>query len=227
METPLAPSGPITVSRPRPLWRVALAGLYLPASFVVLFIVLSVINNARGEGNDLPTNGMLLIGFAIFVGGGWLWTHALIRPLRLSHASRVCAMGAISVAATTMLCILGLGKLEEYFVADGNSPMPIHQLYTLLFVPATFLATALTAGVIGRAIGSTAFAIRLALQAGGATAFTYLVFNILQDLLGRRVGGLNAANTATMITVTLVCYIAAALTMSAVMGRILRARVQT
>lgn len=237
MATPITSAPPNAAPQPRarPLWRAGLVGLYLPASFVVVFVVLSLINNVRGygagngagDGNDLPATLSMLIGAAIFALGGWLWTRALIRPLNLSHATRVCAVGAVCVAATTTLCIITLSRLEEYFVANGNSPIAIHQLYTLLFVPATFLTTAITAGGIGRAIGHTAFAVRLALQTGSAAALAYLVLNILQDLLGRRVGGPNAADTATMITVTLVCYIAAALTTSAVMGRLLCARVQT
>jgi hypothetical protein len=51
-----------------------------------------------------------------------------------------------------------------------------------------------------------------------AAAVAFLALNRAQDLLGRRVGGPNAAASATMITVTLVCYVGAAMAMSAAIG---------
>ena len=64
---------------------------------------------------------------------------------------------------------------------------------------------------------------RLALRAALAGAAAFLIANVIQDLLGRRVGGPNAAETATMITVMFLSNTCAALAMTVALARALRA----
>jgi hypothetical protein len=106
----------------------------------------------------------------------------------------------------TVLAIIVLGRLEVEFVQRGGTTLPIHVLFTLLFVPAAFICAFVIGAALGLALGDGRWAAGPAghpWRAGRGVAF--LTLNVLQDLLGRRVGGPNAAATATMITVTLVC----------------------
>ena len=72
----------------------------------------------------------------------------------------------------------------------------------------------------GAQLGITLCTLGLGALAGAAA---FLIANVIQDLLGRRVGGPNAAETATMITVMLISNICAALAMTAAIARGLRA----
>jgi hypothetical protein len=76
---------------------------------------------------------------------------------------------------------------------------------------------------IGLAVGGGRLAGRLAWRGALAGATAFLIANVIQDLLGRRVGGPNAAQTATMITVMFISNTMAALAMTAAIARRLRA----
>jgi hypothetical protein len=119
--------------------------------------------------------------------------------------------------------VLGLGEAT----AAAAIHIPIAALYTLLFVPATFLVTAGLGAAIGSGSGQPGAARALGLEGGGAAALAFLAADLLQHLLGRRVGGPHAAETATMVSVTLVALLFAAMAAGAVMGRALaRVRVR-
>ena len=223
METPLAI--PATAAPRAPsLIRLALPGLLLPASFigagvlaVVLQPLLALLPDDIRQASQFP-----IIGLAMFFFGG-LWARALARHTGPGARRRMMWAGAVSHVTLVFLAGLVLGRLEEVFVSEGHSPLPIHQLFTALFVPATALVCGGMSAAIGLAAGGARLAGRLAWRGAVAGAAAFLIANVIQDLLGRRVGGPNAAETATMITVMLLSNICAALAMTAVIARALRA----
>jgi hypothetical protein len=121
----------------------------------------------------------------------------------------------------TVLAIIVLGRLEGEFVERGRTALPIHTVFTLLFVPATFICALVVGLTFGLALGKPRLAARMGVFGGLAAASAFLLLNVILDLLGRRVGGPNAAETATMITVTLVGMLGASMTLSAVLGQLL------
>ena len=201
--------------------RLAATGLLLPLSLVVGFFAASALSDIgmhQGIGAPLA----VLFALLVLAAGGGLWARSLARLMALPHTRRIALAGAASYAALVFIAVIGLGALEQEFVEFGRTSLPIHVLYTLLFVPATFAASGLLALAIACAAGQAKHGLRIALISGTASALAFLALNVLQDLLGRRVGGPNAAETATMITVTLVCNVAAAITFTAALGRLLQ-----
>ncbi len=223
METPFAMSTPAAPRAPS-LIRLALPGLLLPASFlgvavmaVALQPILSQLPSETSQAAQFP-----IFGLALFLFGG-LWARALARHTGPGPRRRMMLAGAFSHITLVFLAGLVLGRAEEIFVSAGVSPMPIHNLFTALFVPATALVCGGMSAAIGLAAGGARLAGRLAWRGAVAGAAAFLIANVIQDLLGRRVGGPNAAETATMITVMLLSNICAALAMTAVIARALRA----
>lgn len=207
---------------PRHGLRCALAGLIPPASLVGIFLLTMLLSTrlqhvSQGVGAAI---GLLLVLTGLAAGGG-IWAHALARITGLPATWRIVIAGALSQASMTVLAIAVLGRLEVELVERSRTALPMHVLFTLLFVPATFICAAAVGGAMGLAVGEGRLAGRLALRGGCAAALAFLALNVLQDLLGRRVGGPNAAATATMITVTLICSAGASMAMSAVFGRAL------
>ncbi len=223
METPLAVPAPAT-SRGPSLIRLALPGLLLPASFIGVAVMavalqplLSQLPSDISQASQFP-----IIGLALFIFGG-LWARALARHASPGARRSMIWAGAISHVTLVLLAGVVLGLLEENLVQAGNSPLPLHQLFTALFVPATALVCAGMSAAIGLAASGGRLAGRLAWRGALAGAIAFLIANVIQDLLGRRVGGPNAAETATMITVMFISSICAALAMTAAVARALRA----
>lgn len=201
--------------------RLAATGLLLPLSLVAGFFATSALSDiAMHQEVDAPLAA--LSALLVLAAGGGLWARSLARLLAMSHPRRIAITGAASHAALVLAAVVGLGVLEQEFVEFGRTSLPVHVLFTFLFVPATFAASGLLALAVACAAGQARRSPRIALLSGTASALAFLALNVLQDLLGRRVGGPNAAETATMITVTLACNVAAATVFTLVLGRLLR-----
>ncbi len=223
METPLAVSTPAAPRAPS-LVRLAFPGLLLPASFMGVAVMalalqplLALLPSDTSEAAQFP-----IIGLALFLFGG-LWAGALARHVDTRLRRRMMWAGAISHMGLVLLAGVILGLLEEDLVGGGNSPLPLHQLFTALFVPATAIVCAGMSAAVGLAVGGGQLAGRLAWRGALAGAVAFLIANVIQDLFGRRVGGPNAAETATMITVMFISNTTAALAMTAAIARRLRA----
>ncbi len=212
----------LELAAPRRLWRFALAGLLPPAAFIAGLVAGLLIVNLGGNTDAIQPIGLLVL-FALMLAGNMLWARAVARLASLQQARRFIVIAAITQVAITFASILILGRLEEHFVENGHTTLPLHVLYTLLFVPATFVGAFIAGSACGFAMGKPALAWRMGLHGAVAAAIAFLALNVLQDMLGRRVGGPNAAETATMITVTVVCWFAASVAFSAAMGRLLLA----
>jgi hypothetical protein len=112
-----------------------------------------------------------------------------------------------------------LGMIEPALVGRGaRSGLAIHDVYTLLFVPSTFLIVAAGCFALGLGLRGARFGAWLALRTGIAAMLTFLVISRLMDTLGWRVGGPNAGARATMVVVTLISMIGTAVVAGAVIG---------
>src|SRR4029453_9621895 len=100
----------------------------------------------------------------------------------------------------------------------AQSGLEIHDVYTLLFVPATFLVVAAGSFALGLGLGDARFGLSLALRSGLPAMVAFLVISRLMDALGWRVGGPNAAARATMVVVTLISMVGTAVVAGAVIG---------
>ncbi|MFQ5890957.1 MAG: hypothetical protein ACE5JR_13075 [Gemmatimonadota bacterium] len=107
---------------------------------------------------------------------------------------------------------------------DSGSALPIHVVFTILFVPAAFFVAGVTALAVGVALKDWARAGRLAVCTGLAAAAAFLAVDVLMDLAGWRVGAPGAASRATMLTVTLAGSLAGALAGGGVLGALLGTR---
>ena len=208
-----------------PLNRIAarsgLRGLYLVGSIVGLFVVASLVSvlpiHVPIEPDVLLRPVVMIIGCGI---GGALWGRALGRIARYSPR-RLMWAGAVSFGPATGLAIFALTALEGVLVERHGSDLPVHVLFGMLFVGATFFVAAAVGFVCGLAVGNWRFALLLALGGGIGAGGAFLVADVVQDLLGRRVGGPGAGETLTMLSVMAIGDLAAAIAGSAVIGVLL------
>jgi hypothetical protein len=167
---------------------------------------------------DVPLGPVVLvIGCGI---GGALWGRAVGRIARHSPR-RLMWAGALSFGPAMGLAVSVLGALEEALVQRHGSDLPVHVLFAVLFVGATFFVAAAVGFACGLAVGYWRFALLLALGGGIAAGGAFLVADVVQDLVGRRVGGPGAGETLTMLSVMAIGNLAAAIAGSAVIGVLL------
>src|SRR5919202_1374339 len=152
--------------------------------------------------------------------GGALWGRSLGRIARYGQR-RLMLAGALSFGPAMGLAVFFLATLEGALVERHGSDMPVHVLFAVLFVGATFFVAAAVGFACGFAVGSWQLALQLALGGGLAAGGTFLVADVVQDLLGRRVGGTGAEETLTMLSVMAIGDLAAAIAGSAVIGVLL------
>src|SRR5574341_131921 len=141
-----------------------------------------------------------VIFFGLCAGGRWLWGGRLAADTSASEPRRMSWAGAISYAPMVIAAVLGLGALERIFVEQRASDLPIHVLFAILFTGGTLIVCAVLGVALGIALRSGAVMWKLALGGGVSGALGFLLITLILDLLGRRVGGPNAAATATMLT---------------------------
>lgn len=159
---------------------------------------------------------------ALMFAGGAFWGRALARLTSLGETRRMAWAGALTFAPGVILAGFVLNMLEVALVERGGGPdLPVHVLFTMLFVPAAFIVAGLGSLSLGIAQRDWALAIRLGLLAGFSAAFAFLVIDLLMDSLGWRVGAPGAAQRATMLTVMMLGNLGAALAGGAVVGSIL------
>jgi hypothetical protein len=220
-----------TLTQPGVARRSGLAGLILQAAIILPFIVLIALSAslpshlARRMEDAGPLIPVALLGISCIVGGA-LWARRLARIVGVSEPKRLGWAGAIVYAPSLIAAVFLLNEGEKYFVeGPGQALMPVHVAFAILFTLAAAIVTALLGGALGIARRSGRLAAKLALFGGATAGLTFLAADIVQHLLGRHVGGPNAAATATMLTVMLVGNILAAVAASAVIGALLKRHV--
>ena len=107
--------------------------------------------------------------------------------------------------------------LEQHRLAG----VPVHNIFTMLFVPATFLVAMVGGSVILLVTGNRANWFRSAVITGLAASLSFLIMDLLLDSLGMRVGAPRAAERFTMLTVAFLGSTAAAFSGGAILGLLL------
>jgi hypothetical protein len=164
-----------------------------------------------------------LIGFLV---GGVAWGVSLTRIRPAPDSRRMALTGLLGFGPITITLAVSLGIVETM---AGNSilgQIPIHRMFTLLFVPAAFLIAGVSSWAIGRGYKESALARRLFWQVGLAAAATFLAVNLTMESSGMVVGAPGAAQRATMVTVLISGNICAALGGGGVLGTILAGKNQ-
>ena len=178
--------------------------------------------NQTLPGNPTDPIKLALTALSGFIGmfvGGAVWGWSISRVTRAGAGRRMAVASGIGFALTTIVVVLTLGFLEDLVVEQQRGPqLPIHNVFTLLFVPAAAIITGASGAALGFGMRDQALAGRLGWMCalGGGCAF--LVVNLTLDGLGFRVGAAGAAERATMITTTLLGNLAAAMAGGAVIG---------
>lgn len=167
-------------------------------------------------------SGIVVLVVATLAGDRW--GRALARATGDPVPARVGRVMGLVFGPLVILVGITLAALEAALVERGGAGLPVHELYTLLFVPATFVVVAVMAAVFLRPRWGAWRALVLALAVGGLAAAAFFFVDLGMDALGWRVGAPGAARRATMLVVTLVGCSAAALVGGAVLGRVIRPR---
>src|SRR5438094_5574923 len=161
----------------------------------------------------------VLSAFASMFVGGAVWGWSISRVTKAAAGRPMAVAGGIGFALSTLVVVLTLGFLEDLVVQEQRGPqLPIHNVFTLLFVPAAAIITGVCGAALGFGMRDWAMAGRLTWMCaiGGGCAF--LVVNLTLDGLGWRVGAPGAEARATMLTTALVGNLAAGMAGGEVIG---------
>ena len=94
-----------------------------------------------------------LLVMAIITAAGAGWGLAMARLTGVSESRSMTWAGALSFSPSILAAGIALSLLEGAIVErGGGSDLPVHQVFSLLFVPATFFV----AGIGGLAMGLAA-----------------------------------------------------------------------
>lgn len=157
--------------------------------------------------------------FVVLVVASVGWGRSIASRTGCPDNRRMGWVAAMSFAPTLVLVGTVLGVMEPLFIRLGAAEgLPIHVIFTLLFVPSAFFVAAVTAFAMGWSLNGAPLALKLAWQTGLAAAVAFFAADVLMDSIGWRVGAPGAAQRATMLTVTLVGTLAAALAGGAALG---------
>jgi hypothetical protein len=199
----------------------AITPLYLIGSFFVGAMLGSAVASGLPGHLDDSTRSLLaaIPALASVIAGGALWGRAMGRLAHAGSLKRFVWAGALGYGPTVILVALGLTVMENVLVEQRRLPdLPIHVVFTLLFVPAAFIVAAAGALAIGVALKRTSLIPTLALGSGLAAALVFLIVDLAMDAVGYRVGAPRAAERLTMLTVMLTGNLAASLAAGAFIG---------
>ena len=169
-----------------------------------------------------PDQTLILLAMFPIFGGGAIWGFLLARIYGLANRIGVSIAGSLSFGLGVIGAASLLGFLERILVEGHRLPgVPIHIVFTLLFVPATFLVATIGSAAILLVSGNRTRWFPSALTAGVAAALSFLVVDLLLDALGFRVGAPRAAERATMLTVAFLGSAAGAFSAGAILGYVL------
>ena len=169
-----------------------------------------------------PEQTLILLAITPIFGGGALWGFLLTRIHNLPNRMGAAIAGSFSFGLGVIGAANLLSALERALVAQHRLPgVPIHIIFTLLFVPATFLVATLGGSAILLVIRNRANWFRSALITGLAASLSFLIMDLFLDTLGMRVGAPRAAERFTMLTVAFLSTAAAAFSGGAILGYVL------
>jgi len=162
-----------------------------------------------------------------FFAGGAGWGVILGRLAREVNWRRMASAGALGFAPITLALAIGLQAIEPIALEQFGAVVPLHRLFTLLFVPTAFLIAGVSAGALGVGLRDATLARALFWRIGFAAASTFLCVNLAMESAGWVVGAPNAAERFTMLTVMFAGDFGAAIVAGAWLGAMLASRRQS
>lgn len=159
----------------------------------------------------------------MFIGGA-AWGVWMGRLAQAGDGRRMALAGGLGFAPISIGLGIVLQVIEPIALREYGSWLPLHRLFTILFVPTAFVIAGVSASSIGLALRNRPLAWRLLWQVGLAAALAFLVVNLLMESSGWVVGAPRAAERFTMLTVMSVGNLGAALAGGAVLGMKLASR---
>jgi hypothetical protein len=104
----------------------------------------------------VPISGLLSVGIVSVAAGSW--GRSMVRLTDLGHERRVAWAAALAVGPSVVLVGVSLAAAESTLIPQSaDASLPIHVVFSLLFVPAALLVAAIG----GFALGSGARGVRL------------------------------------------------------------------
>lgn len=191
----------------------------LITSFMVGFATFQTLSG-RLPGALTFTLALLVFSASILFSSG-LWGVGMAHLAQLLTSWRVVWAAILGFVPITLLLMFGL-QAAEPIVFRTN--LPLHRVFTVLFVPSAGLIASTSSLALGWALGWGRAASGLALRVGLTAALAFLAVNLGMEALGWQVGGPGAAERATMLTVLFVSNLGAALVGGAVLGMTLAQR---
>lgn len=192
-----------------------LGGIALGLAVALPISAIPTPGNSHVARNTLSGVALLVVVFL----ASRAWGRAIGRRVGCPDPARMGRVAGFVFAPAMMAAAVVLGLLEPVFVRAGAARgLPIHVVFGILFVAATFLVAGVTAFAVGRVAGTRRAALPHALAVGGAAALAFFGVALGMDAIGWRVGAPDAAQRATMLVVTLLGCLAAALGGGAVLG---------
>jgi len=156
-----------------------------------------------------------LLGFLL---GGAAWGISMRRIANVGSPRRMALAGMLGFAPITITLAIGLNVIEMMAGTTVLASLPVHRLFSLLFVPAAFLIAGFSAWAIGRGLNESALAAWLFWRVGLSAAVSFLITNLTMEAAGWVIGAPGAAARLTMVTVLFFSNLAAALAGGAVLG---------
>jgi hypothetical protein len=160
------------------------------------------------------TLAAMVFGTSI-LGGSVLWGMGMGRLARSSALRRAAWASILGFVPITVLLNFGLLTIEPIAV---RADLPVHRLFTVLFVPTAFLIAATSSLALAWALGWGRAAPALALRVGSTAALGFLAVNLGMEALGWLIGAPGAEERGTMITVLIAGNLGAALAGGAMLG---------
>jgi hypothetical protein len=169
-----------------------------------------------GQASDPLTYTLAAIIFGIgLVGGSALWGMGMGRLARSQALRRAAGAGILGFVPIAGLVNFALLPVEPIVLA---SALPVHRVFTVLFVPIAGLIAGTSSLALAWALGWGRTAPALALRVGVTAALAFLAVNLVMEGSGWLVGAPGAEARGTMITVLIVSNLGAALAGGAMLG---------
>jgi hypothetical protein len=177
--------------------RAVLAGTAAQGAVTLLATVVALVGLGAGAG-----------AWGVFVG----------RLMPDATPKRMAWAGLLGFVPITLIAGFALLALEPIALRRWSEQIPMHRLFTLLFVPAAAIIAGTAALALGIGLRRRALGWALAWRCALAAALTFLVVDLIMEALGWRVGAPGAAERITMVTVLSLSALGAAIVAGAVIG---------
>jgi hypothetical protein len=161
---------------------------------------------------------------AALVGVAAAWGIRMGTLAQAPDRRRLAIAGVLGVVPVTVVLVFALLGLEKLAVDRFGARLPIHRVYTILFVPTASLIAGVACWVLARGLRDRELARSLPWRAGLAAGVAFLAVNLAMEAAGWVVGAPGASERATMVVVTCVGALAAALAGGAMAGHALATR---